>query len=63
LIDGVKDWAAGRSIRELRLMVTSVNDRAIRFYERLGFRMSGVTGPYPNSPAIFEHEMILRLSS
>jgi ribosomal protein S18 acetylase RimI-like enzyme len=63
LIDGVKDWAAARNIHELRLMVTSVNDRAIRFYERLAFRMSGATGPYPNNPAIFEHEMILRLSS
>ncbi|MGA7109176.1 MAG: GNAT family N-acetyltransferase [Terracidiphilus sp.] len=63
LIDGVKDWALARNIHELRLMVTSVNERAIRFYERLGFRMSGVTGPYPNDPAIFEHEMILRLAS
>jgi len=63
LIDGLKNWAVARNLHELRLMVTSVNSSAIRFYERLGFRMSGATGPYPNDAAIFEHEMILRLAS
>jgi ribosomal protein S18 acetylase RimI-like enzyme len=49
-------------MRELKLMVTSVNDNAIRFYERLGFRMSGKTGAYPNDPAIAEYEMLLPLT-
>jgi ribosomal protein S18 acetylase RimI-like enzyme len=63
LIEGLKTWAAARGLRELRLMVTSVNTGAMRFYERLGFRMTGKTEPYPNDLAIVEHEMALPLSS
>lgn len=62
LIDAVQSWAVSRSIHQLRLMVTSVNPDAIRFYERLGFCMTGKTEPYPNDPAIFEYEMVLRLN-
>jgi ribosomal protein S18 acetylase RimI-like enzyme len=62
LIEGLRSWAASRKMRELKLMVTSVNDDAIRFYERLGFRMSGKTGPYPNDTAITEYEMLLPLT-
>ena len=54
---------SGRGIDELILTVTSVNNGAIRFYERLGFRMTGRTEPYPNDPAIFEHEMLLVFGS
>lgn len=63
LIEGLKSWAIARGLGELRLMVTSVNTGALRFYERLGFRMTGKTGPYPNDPAIIEHEMALTLES
>jgi ribosomal protein S18 acetylase RimI-like enzyme len=62
LIEGLRSWAAPRKMRELKLMVTSVNDSAIRFYERLGFRRSGKTEPYPNDPAITEYEMLLSLT-
>jgi ribosomal protein S18 acetylase RimI-like enzyme len=62
LIQGLQSWALSRKMLELKLMVTSVNDNAIRFYERLGFRMSGKTGPYPNDPAITEYEMLLPLT-
>lgn len=59
LIHSVVSWARSRRMQELKLMVTSVNDGAIAFYERLGFRMTGKTGPYPNDPAITEFEMVL----
>ena len=59
LIDALMNWAESRGLRELNLMVTSVNRGAIEFYERIGFRMSGKTGPYPNDPAIIEYEMLL----
>lgn len=59
LIDAVADWAKSRGMRGLKLMVTSVNRGAIEFYQRIGFTMSGKTGPYPNDPAITEYEMIL----
>ena len=61
LINGIKEWAASRNARELRLMVTSNNQSAMDFYLRIGFTPTGHTEPYPNDPALFEHEMLLRL--
>lgn len=61
LIDSVLDWAKAQGMREVRLMVTSVNDGAIAFYQRVGFSMTGKTGPYPNDPAITEYEMAMAL--
>ena len=40
LVNDVLNWARGRNARILQLMVTSNNEGAIRFYERLGFRAS-----------------------
>jgi len=57
LVDAVLDWARSRNLHALLLMVTSNNDPAIRFYERLGFTKTGRTEPYPNDPNIFEYEM------
>lgn len=61
LIEALKTWGSSRGLGQLRLMVTSVNTGAARFYERLGFSMTGKTEPYPNDPAIIEYEMILPL--
>ena len=58
LIDAVVKWAAARAVRELKLMVTSVNEGAISFYERMGFRMTGETAVYPNDATIIEFEMV-----
>ena len=57
LVNDVLNWARGRNARTLLLMVTSNNEPAIRFYQRLGFTRTGRTEPYPNDPAVFEHEM------
>ncbi|MBS1839935.1 MAG: GNAT family N-acetyltransferase [Acidobacteria bacterium] len=57
LVNAVLDWGKDRNVRTLLLMVTSNNESAIRFYERLGFARTGRTEPYPNDPAQFEHEM------
>ena len=57
LVDEVARWAQQRNVRTLLLMVTSNNEPAMRFYERLGFVKTGRTGPYPNDPAVFEYEM------
>jgi ribosomal protein S18 acetylase RimI-like enzyme len=57
LIDAIEAWAAGQEIDTLQLMVTSVNDAATKFYERLGFTKTGRTEPYPNDPALIEYEM------
>ena len=63
LIDAIRTWAVSIGITQLRLMVTSPNDRAIRFYERYGFTKTGHTEPWPNDPALFEYEMILPLAA
>lgn len=61
LVNGIREWASSRNAQELRLMVTSNNPSAMDFYLRLGFTPTGHTEPYPNDPALFEHEMLLRL--
>jgi len=57
LVNQVRDWARLRGARTLLLMVTSVNESAISFYQRLGFTRTGRTQPYPNDPALIEYEM------
>lgn len=61
LIDGLKTWARERGLRGLTLLVTSVNEGAIDFYERIGFQKSGEIKPYPNDSSLFEYEMLLGL--
>jgi ribosomal protein S18 acetylase RimI-like enzyme len=58
LVDGIIDWASARRAKTLRLTVTSNNEAATRFYERLGFVKTGKTEPYPNDPALVEYEMV-----
>jgi ribosomal protein S18 acetylase RimI-like enzyme len=58
LIERIIDWAGSRGVDTLRLMVTSSNDAAIRFYEGMEFKKTGHTEPYPNDPALLEYEMI-----
>jgi GNAT superfamily N-acetyltransferase len=58
LVNGIMDWARPLRAWTLRLTVTSCNDAAIRFYERMGFVRTGKTQPYPNDPALLEFEMV-----
>ena len=57
LVEAIEVWASERGARSLQLMVTSRNDAAMRFYQRLGFLPTGRTEPYPNDPELLEHEM------
>jgi ribosomal protein S18 acetylase RimI-like enzyme len=57
LVDAIAAWARDRGAHALQLMVTSSNDAAMEFYRRNGFSMTGHTEPYPNDPALIEHEM------
>lgn len=57
LVNEVLSWARRRSASTLLLMVTSNNEPAIRFYERLGFTRTERTEPYPNDPAVIKYEM------
>jgi ribosomal protein S18 acetylase RimI-like enzyme len=57
LVNAVLNWALRRNASMLQLMVTSINEPAIGFYERLGFTRTGRTEPYPNDPTVIEYEM------
>jgi ribosomal protein S18 acetylase RimI-like enzyme len=63
LVNHMIDWARSRNAMTLHLMVTSCNDNAMRFYERLGFARTGKTEPYPNDPALVEYEMVRSIAS
>jgi len=63
LVSGVRAWAKDQGARTLRLSVTNNNERAIEFYRRTGFSMTGKTEPYPNDPALFEYEMSQNLAA
>jgi ribosomal protein S18 acetylase RimI-like enzyme len=57
LVDEVVRWAHLQGARTMLLMVTSNNELAMRFYEKLGFARTGRTEPYPNDPVVIEYEM------
>lgn len=61
LVEAIIDWARGQSARTLRLLVTSNNDGAIRFYEHLGFIMIGCVASHANDPSLGDCEMIRAL--
>jgi GNAT superfamily N-acetyltransferase len=61
LVEAAIAWARESRAQTMILTVTSNNDTATRFYEGLGFARTGRTEPYPNDPALFEHEMERRL--
>ena len=62
LVASVIAWARSRQARTLQLMVTNTNETALRFYERLGFALTGRTEPYPNDPTLKELEMTLLIT-
>ncbi len=58
LVGAIVDWARAEKARLLRLVVTSNNQPAIRFYRRLGFTLTARIGPYRNDPLLDDLEMI-----
>jgi ribosomal protein S18 acetylase RimI-like enzyme len=61
LVAAVSGWATARGLHTLTLMVTSQNQPAFLFYERLGLGRTGRVEPYPNDPALVEWEMACHL--
>jgi ribosomal protein S18 acetylase RimI-like enzyme len=61
LVNQIANWARSRGARTLQLMVTSANESATLFYQRLGFTYTGRTEPYPNDTSMVEYEMSLPL--
>ena len=60
LLAEIEDWAVQRA-DTLRLEVHEDNPRARRFYEKLGFALTGYTRPYELEPGGLELEMVKRL--
>jgi len=60
LLDEIERWASHHGTT-LRLEVHEDNPRARRFYEKLGFVLTGRTVRYPLAPGGLELEMIKRL--
>jgi ribosomal protein S18 acetylase RimI-like enzyme len=57
LVKAIIDWSRAHGVCTLQLIVTSNNDNAIKFYEHLGFVLTGKTAPYRNDPALNDLEM------
>jgi ribosomal protein S18 acetylase RimI-like enzyme len=62
LVDKIFDWVQLKNAATLTLLVTSSNDAAIKFYERLGFAMTGKTTPHANDPSLGDCEMSWRIA-
>ena len=62
LVDAVAAWARAQDMLYLCLMVTSNNDHALRFYQSLGFALTGRNEPYRNDQALLNFEMHRLLS-
>lgn len=58
LVKAIFDWARRNAIHAVQLLVTSNNPAALRFYQRLGFRLTGKSTPHINDPALNDREMI-----
>jgi len=52
LVASLLGWAETEGARQMRLAVIQTNDRARRFYERLGFRENGRQGVRERDGAI-----------
>lgn len=61
LLAAVLDWARNTGAPEVRLGVADGNERALRFYQRAGFRLTGASEPLRSRPAACTHEMRLPL--
>ena len=56
-VSEVVEWARTRRVKTLQLLVTSNNDGAIKFYQRLGFASTGFTKPHVNDSRLDDCEM------
>jgi ribosomal protein S18 acetylase RimI-like enzyme len=57
LVEAVLDWASQRGAGTVRLMVTSANEGAMRFYEDFGFERTGVVRPHAHLSSLTEIEL------
>ena len=63
LVEALLDHARRAGRRRVVLDVADDNERAIGFYERVGFTRTGRTGELPHQPSVTEFEMELVLGN
>lgn len=63
LVRTLSDHARAAGLRRVTLDLADDNERAIGFYERVGFTRTGRTGELPHQPDVTEFEMELVLSN
>ena len=57
LVSTIISWAKAEGLQEITLSVAEGNDRARRFYEKLGFTVTGNRKPLRSNPEIGIHEL------
>jgi GNAT superfamily N-acetyltransferase len=57
LVEAVAAWSRAAGRDQLMLEVVVGNDRAVRAYEKLGFRDTGIRVPHPVIPGLTELQM------
>ena len=62
LVEAIVTWARTQNLRTLLLLETSNNEGAIKFYQQLGFTLTGRTEPYANDLALLNYEMSQSIS-
>lgn len=62
VVRAVIDWARGRRAGRITAWAVESNDRALRFYRRLGFIPTGRDDVHPHDPALRELELALPLT-
>ncbi|HEX6338232.1 MAG TPA: GNAT family N-acetyltransferase [Jiangellaceae bacterium] len=63
LVNAVSAWAAGQGAARVHLSVTDGNERARRFYEKLGFVLTGEQHPLPGNHTVQEFGMVRSISA
>ena len=61
LVRAVSAWAADQRADRVHLSVAGTNERAKRFYEKLGFVLTGEQQPLPSDPSVPEFGMVRRI--
>ncbi len=61
LVEAVCAWAADDGAETVSLWVVGTNERARRFYDRLGFAPTGERQPLPGAPEVTEERRLRRL--
>ena len=62
LVEAIVTWGRRHRARNLNLMVTSNNEQAMQFYQRLGFALTGRNEIYRNDTLLLDYEMCRSLS-